>query len=191
MVRNSPTPISRLIGIYYVVFIVVDLLAAMVGFLMDRREDWRLLLWLPLQRFGYRQLMYYVVLRSIVDGAARALCRLGQAGAARHGQDRARRPEQRLDSVSVKIPRSRQYPHIAGMTVRGRDRRQASSPDEKAQIGAAVDQSLRHQMHHAFGAFLHLAFRQKQARAHHFLAVMFEGPFPDHHIADAGLVATG
>ncbi len=55
----------KLIGIYYVIFIVVDLLAAVVGFVMERREDWRLLLWLPLQRFGYRQLMYYVVLRSI------------------------------------------------------------------------------------------------------------------------------
>jgi len=55
----------KLIGIYYVIFIVVDLLAALVGFLMERREDWRLLIWLPLQRFGYRQLMYYVVLRSI------------------------------------------------------------------------------------------------------------------------------
>ena len=55
----------KLIGIYYLIFIVVDLLAALVGFVMERREDWRLLLWLPLQRFGYRQLMYYVVLRSI------------------------------------------------------------------------------------------------------------------------------
>jgi cellulose synthase/poly-beta-1,6-N-acetylglucosamine synthase-like glycosyltransferase len=55
----------KVMGIYYIIFITVDLLAAMVGFLMDRREDWRLLFWLPLQRFGYRQLMYYVVLRSI------------------------------------------------------------------------------------------------------------------------------
>ena len=55
----------RVMGIYYLVFILVDLLAAVVGFAMDRREDWRLLFWLPLQRFGYRQLMYYVVIRSI------------------------------------------------------------------------------------------------------------------------------
>jgi len=55
----------KVMGIYYLVFITVDLLAAMVGFAMDRKEDWRLLFWLPLQRFGYRQLMYYVVLRSI------------------------------------------------------------------------------------------------------------------------------
>lgn len=53
------------IGIYYCVFMVVDLLAAMVGFLMETREDWSLLWWLMLQRFGYRQLMYYVVVRSI------------------------------------------------------------------------------------------------------------------------------
>jgi cellulose synthase/poly-beta-1,6-N-acetylglucosamine synthase-like glycosyltransferase len=53
------------IAIYYCVFMVVDLLAAMVGFVMEKREDWSLLWWLMLQRFGYRQIMYYVVLRSI------------------------------------------------------------------------------------------------------------------------------
>ncbi len=53
------------IAIYYCVFMVVDLLAAMVGFAMEKREDWSLLWWLMLQRFGYRQLMYYVVVRSI------------------------------------------------------------------------------------------------------------------------------
>jgi len=34
-------------------------------FLMEKRENWSLLWWLMLQRFGYRQLMYYVVVRSI------------------------------------------------------------------------------------------------------------------------------
>jgi Glycosyltransferases, probably involved in cell wall biogenesis len=53
------------VGIYYVVFTLVDLGAAVVGFLMERRENWSLLWWLMLQRFGYRQLMYYVVMRSI------------------------------------------------------------------------------------------------------------------------------
>jgi cellulose synthase/poly-beta-1,6-N-acetylglucosamine synthase-like glycosyltransferase len=56
----------KLIGIYYCVFIVVDLAAATFGFLMERREQWSLLWWLVLQRFGYRQLMYYVVVRSIM-----------------------------------------------------------------------------------------------------------------------------
>lgn len=53
------------VGIYYAVFVVVDLLAATFGFLMERGEQWSLIWWLPLQRFGYRQLMYYVVVRSI------------------------------------------------------------------------------------------------------------------------------
>ncbi|HWA29441.1 MAG TPA: glycosyltransferase family 2 protein, partial [Rhizomicrobium sp.] len=54
-----------IVGIYYLVFVVVDLLAAVFGFLMEKRENWSLLLWLPFQRFGYRQIMYYVVVRSI------------------------------------------------------------------------------------------------------------------------------
>jgi cellulose synthase/poly-beta-1,6-N-acetylglucosamine synthase-like glycosyltransferase/peptidoglycan/xylan/chitin deacetylase (PgdA/CDA1 family)/spore germination protein YaaH len=53
------------VGIYYVVFTLVDLAAAMVGFIMEKKENWSLLWWLMLQRFGYRQLMYYVVMRSI------------------------------------------------------------------------------------------------------------------------------
>lgn len=53
------------VGIYYVIFMVVDLAAALFGYLMERRENWSLLWWLMLQRFGYRQLMYYVVMRSI------------------------------------------------------------------------------------------------------------------------------
>jgi len=53
------------IAIYYAIFMVVDLLAATVCFVMEKREDWSLLWWLMLQRFGYRQLMYYVVVRSI------------------------------------------------------------------------------------------------------------------------------
>jgi cellulose synthase/poly-beta-1,6-N-acetylglucosamine synthase-like glycosyltransferase len=55
----------RIVGLYYAIFIVVDILAAMVGFVLEKGEDWRLLWWLPLQRFGYRQIMYYVVLRSL------------------------------------------------------------------------------------------------------------------------------
>jgi cellulose synthase/poly-beta-1,6-N-acetylglucosamine synthase-like glycosyltransferase/peptidoglycan/xylan/chitin deacetylase (PgdA/CDA1 family) len=55
----------KTVGIYYCVFMVVDLVAAIFGFLMEKGEDWSLLWWLMLQRFGYRQLMYYVVVRSI------------------------------------------------------------------------------------------------------------------------------
>jgi peptidoglycan-N-acetylglucosamine deacetylase len=53
------------VGIYYGVFVAVDLLAALFAFAMEYKERWSLIWWLPLQRFGYRQLMYYVVVRSI------------------------------------------------------------------------------------------------------------------------------
>ena len=53
------------VAVYYGVFTAVDLLAAVVGFSMERREKWSLTWWLILQRFGYRQIMYYVLVRSI------------------------------------------------------------------------------------------------------------------------------
>ena len=62
---------------------VVDLAAAMFGFLMEKRENWSLLWWLMLQRFGYRQLMYYVVVRSIstaLGGAFVSWGKLERAG---------------------------------------------------------------------------------------------------------------
>jgi cellulose synthase/poly-beta-1,6-N-acetylglucosamine synthase-like glycosyltransferase/peptidoglycan/xylan/chitin deacetylase (PgdA/CDA1 family)/spore germination protein YaaH len=52
-------------GLYYLAFILVDLTAGIVAFSFERSENWRLVLWLPLQRFGYRQLMYGVVLKSV------------------------------------------------------------------------------------------------------------------------------
>ena len=49
---------------YYAVFLVVDWLAAMIAFLMESGED-KWLTWLILlQRFAYRQIMYWVVLKS-------------------------------------------------------------------------------------------------------------------------------
>ena len=32
---------------------------------LERRAPWGDLVWMPVQRFGYRQLMYYVVVKSI------------------------------------------------------------------------------------------------------------------------------
>jgi cellulose synthase/poly-beta-1,6-N-acetylglucosamine synthase-like glycosyltransferase len=66
------------VGIYYVIFMVVDLAAALFGFLMERRENWSLLWWLMLQRFGYRQLMYYVVMRSITTALGGAVVGWGK-----------------------------------------------------------------------------------------------------------------
>jgi cellulose synthase/poly-beta-1,6-N-acetylglucosamine synthase-like glycosyltransferase/peptidoglycan/xylan/chitin deacetylase (PgdA/CDA1 family)/spore germination protein YaaH len=77
------------VGIYYAVFMVVDLTAALIGFLMERGENWSLLWWLVLQRFGYRQLMYYVVVRSIwtaLKGPFVGWGKLERTGMVRAGQ---------------------------------------------------------------------------------------------------------
>jgi hypothetical protein len=52
--------------LYWAVFVLVDLSACALGLAMERRAPWRDILWTPLQRFGYRQLMYYVVAKSVV-----------------------------------------------------------------------------------------------------------------------------
>lgn len=61
------SPDDFLRGVYYwAAFIFVDLSAGALGMAMERRAPWRDLAWLPVQRFGYRQLMYYVVVKSVV-----------------------------------------------------------------------------------------------------------------------------
>jgi cellulose synthase/poly-beta-1,6-N-acetylglucosamine synthase-like glycosyltransferase len=49
---------------YYCAFILVDLCSAALALAMERTEDKKLLPWLVLQRFGYRQLMYYIVIKA-------------------------------------------------------------------------------------------------------------------------------
>ena len=61
----NPDNLVRM-AVFFGLFMLVDVGAAMLAFLMERGEDWRLLLWLPLQRFGYRQIMYYVVAKSVL-----------------------------------------------------------------------------------------------------------------------------
>jgi cellulose synthase/poly-beta-1,6-N-acetylglucosamine synthase-like glycosyltransferase/spore germination protein YaaH/peptidoglycan/xylan/chitin deacetylase (PgdA/CDA1 family) len=55
---------SMLIG-YWVLFSAVEVLGAYIAFRLDK-EDKKLLVWLLLQRFVYRQLMYYVIVKSLV-----------------------------------------------------------------------------------------------------------------------------
>jgi cellulose synthase/poly-beta-1,6-N-acetylglucosamine synthase-like glycosyltransferase len=50
--------------LYYMAFLAVDLGSAALAFLLDRKENLKLLPLLVLQRLGYRQLMYYVVLKA-------------------------------------------------------------------------------------------------------------------------------
>jgi cellulose synthase/poly-beta-1,6-N-acetylglucosamine synthase-like glycosyltransferase/peptidoglycan/xylan/chitin deacetylase (PgdA/CDA1 family)/spore germination protein YaaH len=51
---------------YYAAFMAVDLTAAGIAFFLEKKEDRSLLWWLVLQRFGYRQIMYYVVAKSVL-----------------------------------------------------------------------------------------------------------------------------
>jgi cellulose synthase/poly-beta-1,6-N-acetylglucosamine synthase-like glycosyltransferase/peptidoglycan/xylan/chitin deacetylase (PgdA/CDA1 family)/spore germination protein YaaH len=50
---------------YYSLFLAVDFITATIAFFMERKENKRLLVWLFPQRFFYRQLMYYVAIKSV------------------------------------------------------------------------------------------------------------------------------
>jgi hypothetical protein len=50
---------------YYALFLAIDCAAACFAFLLEKKERWRLLWWLFLQRFCYRQVMYYVMIKSV------------------------------------------------------------------------------------------------------------------------------
>jgi len=51
---------------YYAVFLIVDWLASILAFTLEPDED-KWLTWLIfLQRFAYRQVMYWVVVRSVL-----------------------------------------------------------------------------------------------------------------------------
>lgn len=57
--------ISQLV--YYVIFLIFDFLTAMLAFILEReKEDWELMFWILPQRFFYRQLMYYVSIKTFV-----------------------------------------------------------------------------------------------------------------------------
>jgi cellulose synthase/poly-beta-1,6-N-acetylglucosamine synthase-like glycosyltransferase/peptidoglycan/xylan/chitin deacetylase (PgdA/CDA1 family) len=63
-VEWSPDDLSRPL-FFWAAFIFLDLSAGAVGMALERRAPWADLVWMPIQRFGYRQLMYYVVVKSI------------------------------------------------------------------------------------------------------------------------------
>jgi cellulose synthase/poly-beta-1,6-N-acetylglucosamine synthase-like glycosyltransferase/spore germination protein YaaH/peptidoglycan/xylan/chitin deacetylase (PgdA/CDA1 family) len=49
---------------FYALFLLIDFMAAALAFTLEMKENKRLLVWLFLQRFFYRQLMYYVAIKS-------------------------------------------------------------------------------------------------------------------------------
>jgi cellulose synthase/poly-beta-1,6-N-acetylglucosamine synthase-like glycosyltransferase len=55
----------RQVFFYYALFLAVDWSASCFAFVLERKERWSLLWWLFLQRFCYRQVMYYVMIKSV------------------------------------------------------------------------------------------------------------------------------
>jgi len=68
----------RQVVFYYALFLAVDWFAAGFAFLLERKERWTLLWWLFLQRFCYRQVMYYVMVKSVATAVRGALVGWGK-----------------------------------------------------------------------------------------------------------------
>jgi cellulose synthase/poly-beta-1,6-N-acetylglucosamine synthase-like glycosyltransferase/peptidoglycan/xylan/chitin deacetylase (PgdA/CDA1 family)/spore germination protein YaaH len=61
----TPGDVERAL-FFFTVFLLIDVVTSLVAFLLERDEEWGLLLSLPLQRFYYRQLMDIVLFRAIL-----------------------------------------------------------------------------------------------------------------------------
>lgn len=79
---EQPTGFSftnvRQVMFYYALFLAVDWGAAAFAFLLERKERGRLLWWLFLQRFCYRQVMYYVMVKSVATAVRGAVVGWGK-----------------------------------------------------------------------------------------------------------------
>jgi hypothetical protein len=61
---STPTNLNQVL-FYYALFLAVDWFGAFAAFLMEKGEQKKLLGWLVIQRFGYRQVMYWVMVKSV------------------------------------------------------------------------------------------------------------------------------
>jgi cellulose synthase/poly-beta-1,6-N-acetylglucosamine synthase-like glycosyltransferase/spore germination protein YaaH/peptidoglycan/xylan/chitin deacetylase (PgdA/CDA1 family) len=95
-VEWSPDDTMRSV-FYWAAFIFLDLSAGALGMAMERRAPWKDLVWLPVQRFGYRQLMYYVVVKSIVTAVRGA--RVGWGKLERRATAALETPKRRRSSA--------------------------------------------------------------------------------------------
>jgi len=68
----------RQVLFYYALFLAIDWVAASFAFLLEKGERWQLLWWLFLQRFCYRQVMYYVMIKSVAVAMRGALVGWGK-----------------------------------------------------------------------------------------------------------------
>jgi len=72
------------IAFFWLLFAAIDLTAGLIAFALERAENWRLVLWLLPQRFGYRQVMYYVVIKALIQAVRGPL--VGWSSVARSGK---------------------------------------------------------------------------------------------------------
>jgi len=72
------------IALFWLLFAAIDLTAGLIAFALERAENWRLVVWLLPQRFGYRQVMYYVVIRALSQALQGPL--VGWSSVARSGK---------------------------------------------------------------------------------------------------------
>jgi cellulose synthase/poly-beta-1,6-N-acetylglucosamine synthase-like glycosyltransferase len=72
------------VALFWILFAAIDLTAGLIAFALERRENWRLMIWLIPQRFGYRQIMYYVVIKAVIQALRGP--RVGWSKLARSGQ---------------------------------------------------------------------------------------------------------
>uniref|UniRef100_UPI001575E4FC glycosyltransferase n=1 Tax=Sphingomonas bacterium TaxID=1895847 RepID=UPI001575E4FC len=89
---QTSTDIAWMAG-FWILFTTIDLLSGVIAFALERRERWRLLWLLVPQRIGYRQVMYYVVLKALVQairGPSVGWGKLERSGRAQAGGRRRR-----------------------------------------------------------------------------------------------------
>ncbi|MFL6720253.1 MAG: polysaccharide deacetylase family protein [Sphingomonas sp.] len=72
------------VAFFWLLFAAIDLTAGLIAMALERRENWRLIAWLLPQRFGYRQIMYYVVIKAAVQALRGPL--VGWSSIARSGK---------------------------------------------------------------------------------------------------------
>jgi len=56
--------------VFFLGFLLIDVLTCFIAFALERHEDWTLLIPVLLQRFYYRQLMYIVLFRSVKEAVS-------------------------------------------------------------------------------------------------------------------------
>jgi cellulose synthase/poly-beta-1,6-N-acetylglucosamine synthase-like glycosyltransferase/peptidoglycan/xylan/chitin deacetylase (PgdA/CDA1 family)/spore germination protein YaaH len=56
--------------LFFLAFLLIDVLTCVVAFALEKKEDWTLLIPVLLQRFYYRQLMYVVLFRSVKEAVS-------------------------------------------------------------------------------------------------------------------------